>query len=376
MKPPVDWRSNESHWFVNPKLPVAELQSVRIAKENIVNIPGVIWIRSSGSTARDGIRFVALKKSAFLESARAVNQHIQASSDDVWLKVLPNFHVGGLAQWARATESSSQLIELDQWDVDNFCLEIKNHMATLSALVPTQVFDLVKANKKAPATLRAVIVGGDQLDPQLYHQGRELGWPLLPSYGMTEVASQIATASLESLSEGKFPQLEVLPHLNVHTDSEEILQIDSKALFLGDLLVDSQGLSHWSPRDQSQCFQSEDRVILDAGTIVFLERKSEMLKVKGELVSLQKIKKALEQIVSAEDKYLFKVFAGLSDRDGAEVLLVVEANEFLKWEKVVKRVNEKLAPYERMNSIYFVDVIPRSQLGKPRVAEVLKKLRR
>ena len=45
------------------------------------------------------------------------------------------------------------------------------------------------------------MTGGGALDPSLYKQARDLGWPLLPSYGLTECGSQVATASLSSASD-------------------------------------------------------------------------------------------------------------------------------------------------------------------------------
>ncbi len=80
-----------------------------------------------------------------------------------------------------------------------FAEEMNEGAVTLTSLVPTQVHDLVQCALACPPSLRAVVVGGAELDPVLGERARELGWPVLQSYGMTEAASQVATASLASL---------------------------------------------------------------------------------------------------------------------------------------------------------------------------------
>ena len=76
-------------------------------------------------------------------------------------------------------------------------LRLADRGVTHTSLVPTQVHDLVKADLRAPETLKAIVVGGGHLDAATGRLARTLGWPVLASYGMTEAASQIATQTLE-----------------------------------------------------------------------------------------------------------------------------------------------------------------------------------
>ena len=130
----------------------------------------------------------------------------------------------------------------------------------LGALVPTQVFDLVHAGRAAPASVRAIVVGGGALGSDLYTRARELGWPLLPSYGATECASQIATASLASLAADAFPELEILSHAEVRTDAEGRIAVRSPALLTG--YATAGGLQ--APK-RDGWWRSEDRGAVDSG---------------------------------------------------------------------------------------------------------------
>ena len=163
-----------------------------------------VWVATSGtsSDAPGRVRWVALSKQAFLASAGAVNAHLAATASDVWAHALPLFHVGGLGILARAHLSGARVVAAvrGRWEPSAFRDAAEGAGATLAALVPSQVHDLVQARLDSPSSLRAVVVGGARLEPSLYRAARERGWPCLPSYGLTETCSQVATASLESLS--------------------------------------------------------------------------------------------------------------------------------------------------------------------------------
>ena len=223
----IDWQSNESHVLLNPRAPIHERliwEPMTIAHQ----YPAHIWLMTSGSQQT---KLVALSKKALLTSAQAVNQHLQSTSLDIWINPLPTFHVGGLGIWARAYLSGAIVHPyLEKWSPHLFTEMSIKKKATLSALVPAQVYDLVLNHLRAPETLRAVIIGGGALQETLYKRARELGWPLLPSYGLTECASQVATAPLESLLEIHFPALDILSHIDIKLGDDGCFNIRSPAL--------------------------------------------------------------------------------------------------------------------------------------------------
>src|SRR5690606_28674444 len=138
-----------------------------------------------------------LSKEAVLCSAAAVNRHFQIDSSDIWINVLPTCHVGGDGIFVRAFFSGSSVInyfnEKIKWNPKAIVKRVGETKATLTALVPTQLHDLIKENIRAPESLRAVVIGGGALNSILESRGVELGWRLFPSYGLTECASQVAT---------------------------------------------------------------------------------------------------------------------------------------------------------------------------------------
>ncbi|MGI9239804.1 MAG: AMP-binding protein, partial [Verrucomicrobiales bacterium] len=71
------------------------------------NVDGAVSFYSSGTTG--DARCVIHSRAGLLASARAVNAHLDARTEDVWLCALPVFHVGGFGVYARAYCSGSMV---------------------------------------------------------------------------------------------------------------------------------------------------------------------------------------------------------------------------------------------------------------------------
>ncbi|MES2474668.1 MAG: AMP-binding protein, partial [Verrucomicrobiota bacterium] len=151
---------------------------------------GHVLFETSGSTGSP--KWIALSKEALLISAQAVNAHLQVTKHSCWGLALPTHHVGGFGVAARAWQAGCRMaVFAGKWNPSLFREEMAAHQVTHTSLVPTQVHDLVQAKLAAPASLRAIVVGGGHLDEATGQAARDLGWPVLASYGMTEACSQI-----------------------------------------------------------------------------------------------------------------------------------------------------------------------------------------
>lgn len=162
----IPWDAPSTEILLNPRMPSDEATRVRSLIERTAPLAAHVWLTTSGSTGR--LKPVALSKRALLVSAAAVNRHLESDAEDIWLNVLPTFHVGGLGIHARAHLSGARVVAVDAWSVETFVAALATHGVTLTALVPTQVFDLVRAERAAPPSLRALVVGGAALDERLY----------------------------------------------------------------------------------------------------------------------------------------------------------------------------------------------------------------
>jgi len=141
----IDFESGETAVLLNPRLPEETAGQVRERLARAPVPPGLVWLATSGS--RGPAKLVGLRREALLASAAAVNAHLEASVDDAWLLALPTFHVGGLGILARAHISGARVVEPFGevgWSAERFLDAVRTEGCRLSALVPTQLFDLVE----------------------------------------------------------------------------------------------------------------------------------------------------------------------------------------------------------------------------------------
>lgn len=333
----VDFQNRQSYVLKNPRLP-------KETQFPDVELPAHIWIATSGTTG--SIKWAALSKEALLHSASTVNAHFSIKEQDIWLNPLPSFHVGGLGIYARAHLTGSKVIPFHGWDPKAFHYQISLTKATLTSLVPTQLFDLIEANLKAPPTLRAVIIGGGYLDPSLFQKALALRWPVAPSYGMTECCSQIATA---------FPgqyQMQILPHVTLKGNP---LKVSSKSLLTA---YWTQGQLH-DPKEE-EWLQTEDLVEIENNHLKFLGRKNDWTKILGENVHLLPLQVLLDTLAKPQGIEAYLKF--LPDpRKGSRIALITTHTEPTS---LISQFNSQVMPYEKIDDCLLVPHIEKSALGK------------
>lgn len=378
----LEFESATADILLNPRWPQADESSLRTLAEQVTqerNLKSHFWIATSGSTATSisATKLVAISKEAVLNSARSVNLHLQVTAKDRWTQVLPTFHVGGLGIEARAFLSGAEVIRAfrdGRWDVDFFYQQLTDYQCTLSALVPTQVYDLVQKGFKSPPSLRAVVVGGGALDESLYQSARDLGWPLLPSYGMTETCSQIATASLDSLSSRDFPEVSLLSHAQARTNSEGFLEISATSLFTC-YAQNGSAPSSWDPK-QGLWFTTEDKGEVQNRSLQIQGRSKDYVKIGGEGTNVARLRTVLEQAAREQDSQWplrVTLLDMPSERLGSEIHMVSALDEKSS-ELLAQRYAERVLPFEKIRQIYYLKEIPRSDLGKILWGEVKRQL--
>ena len=113
---------------------------------------------------------------------------------DRWLLTLPLYHMGGLAIPLRSAMYGTAVIVEGAFEAGRTTEHIEEFEATGISLVPTMLKRLLDADWR-PALLRFALVGGAPTPESLARQALEAGVPLYTTYGMTETASQVATAT-------------------------------------------------------------------------------------------------------------------------------------------------------------------------------------
>lgn len=272
----------------------AEGERLRRELENI-DFTSHFAIFSSGTSSRELKGYVLYDK-AMEANARAVNEWFSLTSHDVWGLSLPVYHVGGLSVLVRARLLGNKIIDLRKWDPVRWHQTLTDEKVTITTIVPTQLYDLVRMNLAAPSNLNQLIVGGDFLPTALEMKARLLGWPVIRTYGMSEVCSQLAS--------GKKPgdKLEILPIHRVKVTEEGLLAVKSPALFSARFILGEKFTLTFVENlsDPEGFYLTEDRVELNRRTIRPLGRQNQEIKVAGHLTNVLVLKDSLASVLLQE----------------------------------------------------------------------------
>ena len=252
-----------------------------------------VMLFSSGTTSNN-LKGYAFTLEAIQINARAVNQYLGLSSKDQWGLALPEFHIGGYSVLHRSALLGKEAIFFGRWIPERFCDFINDKNITVSSLVPTQLYDLVVLKKYAPKNLKHIIIGGDFLGRELESLARQLGWPIVKSFGMTEVASQLgATREPFSMS------YELFDIHKMKVDTLQRLWVKSKSLFAYEFSFEKGSwLIHpaTNKMDTNGYFPLQDMgEISSFNTITPQGRLDHAVKRSGKLVDIMSLRQELDR---------------------------------------------------------------------------------
>jgi len=310
---------------------------------------------SSGTTGGD-LKGYAVSKEALFTNADAVNRHFKLTRSDVSGLSLPTYHIGGLSVLARADLLGNKVIDARKWDPENWNKKMSD--VSITTVVPTQMYDLVQRKLKPSKNLRYIIVGGDLLSSGLKDESMKLGWPVIRTFGMSEVCSQLASA--------KHPEsddLEILPIHQVKTDENKRLLVKSESLFtlqfkmgktfevqLAEELCDSDGY-----------YKTSDRAEIHGNTLRHLGRIGDEFKIAGHLVNFNTLRNELSTYLMKHDLFNKMEFSLQDDPRKGKKLVLLSLQKVP--ESSLLEISKLIAPV-KIDEVQEVSSFERTALGK------------
>lgn len=318
-------------------------------------------VLTSGSRAHP--KAVPLTLANHAASVRAIAARCGVGAADRWLLCLPLEHVGGLSIVLRGALLGSGVVLLPRFEPVAFREAIAAHGVTFASLVPRMLAKLLETDVVAPPQLRAVFIGGAPAEAALLGRARSAGWPVVPTWGMTEAASQLATpspaeAARMRFDDGPAPALPPLAGVSLRADDSGRLQVRGSMLFAGYRDGTEPG------PDAEGWFTTGDRGIVEPdGRVRVLGRADGVIISGGVNVELDAVGRLLRSCPLVEDAMAI----GLDDphwgqRIGAVVVTRLGRADGV--EALNDWARSHLAPAERPAQWRVVDRIPVSATGK------------
>jgi O-succinylbenzoic acid--CoA ligase len=298
---------------------------------------------TSGSTGTP--QAVPLSAGQIQASVQASAEHLGSVLDDAWLCPLPLHHIGGLSILFRCLASATTLVLAPgPFDAQRISQACQSGEITQLSLVPTQLERMLPSLQAAPLSprLRFVLLGGSSAHRDLLDACERLNLPVARTWGMTECASQIATAR-PSVLRGPLP---LLPGVRVRRDEPT-----------GRLLVEG-------PIAPDGAFLTRDLGSVGPEGVLVEGRVDDLVISGGENLSLSRITEALlghpevlDAVVLARPDPTWgeRPHAILVSRDVARPSLL-ELRDYLLERGLRKR--------EVPDVIQWVECLPRNEMGK------------
>ncbi len=150
-----------------------------------------LLLATSGTTGQP--RLVELTGENLASSARASCDHLELASNDRWLACLPLHHIGGLSVLLRCAWRGATAVLMERFSPVEAARLLHEQHITHVSLVPAMLHELLRQDLAPPPSLRVALLGGAPARQTLVEKALDRGWPVCPSYGLTEAASQVAT---------------------------------------------------------------------------------------------------------------------------------------------------------------------------------------
>ncbi len=333
--------------------------------------PDVIaYILTSGSTGPP--RAFGFTRYSLAASASAVANRLGLGPGDRWGLCLSPGHIGGLSLIVRAVMTGASVRLWPSFDAGAVARAILAGELTHLAIVPVMLQRVLARleGHPVPGSLRCVLVGGAAAPRALLDQACAAGLPIATTWGMTETASQVATAPPALARQHSGTAGLPLRGTEVRSGPGGTLQVRGPTL-ASVVIRGPGGPPEPLPTDRDGWFATRDLGRVDEDGLVWIEGRAGAIIVSGGLnVSPGEVERVIEALPGVREA----VVLGLPDEAWGEVVgAVVEAKPAAVTAAAVSRHCRKHLVRGRCPTrIVVVDDLPRTWTGKvmrPAVSE-------
>jgi O-succinylbenzoic acid--CoA ligase len=324
---------------------------------------------TSGTTGR--AKGACLTRRNFAASTVAALDRLGPAVCSRWLACMPLFHVGGMSILWRSLEFGGPVRLLPRFDANAVSDLLDAGDIEGVSLVPTMLSRLleVRSGRMAPPALRVLLLGGASASPELLARALALGYPVCPTYGLTEATSQVASAAPPGRGATRTSPMLPLADTELRIACEGRIGAPGE---VGEILVRGPTVMKGylnRPEDTERALRdgwlhTGDVGMLQAdGGLRVLDRLDDLIVSGGENVYPAEIEGVLLEHPSVAEAGV----TGIPDADlGTRVVawIVTAAGSEPDVDSLRRHCRESLAGFKQPKEFRFVSALPRNSLGK------------
>lgn len=293
--------------------------------------------------------------------------NIGLSEYDVWLCVVPIFHISGFSILVRSLLYGNEVKLYQKFEPDCIVDDIATGKVTIMSAVAVmleRVIDgLEKKGLTASPKFKLILAGGGPVPEKYLERSQQLGLRVAQTYGMTETSSQTATLSNEDAfrkigSAGKplfFNQIKIA-NTNLPFVEGEICIRGPHVTpgYIGRFAEKSSTIDGW--------LHTGDIGYLDEeGYLFVVDRRSDLIISGGENIYPAQIENVLLSHPAIQEAGV----CGIEDETWGQVpVAFVVLKEDVTKEEIVTFCHERLAKFKVPKDIHFVLKLPRNGSNK------------
>ncbi len=337
-----------------------------------------VVVTTSGTTGRP--KGVVLSAAALDASARAWISVLPPATG--WLLALGLGHVAGLGVVWRAIIAGVPIRVVDGTDPDGILAALEASPGRGSSpapshvsLVPTQLTRLLdRARSGPPDTLLAVPLGGGRVPPELVLRALDAGWPVVPTYGLSEAGSGVTALPTAEAHEAPESAGRPLPGVQVTIDEPD-------ADGIGEIIVaTSAGFSGYlgeAPRERQGPIRTGDLGRLDAvGRLVVVDRRTDRIVRGGENIAPAEVEAVLETHPAIAEAAVVARPDPVEGQVPVAAVVIEPGKRHPGFTALAAHARASVAGFKVPTSVVRVPALPRTSGGKLRRSEVRAMLER
>ena len=352
----------------NAQLPEASTKGFQdFTKENAVST----FLYTSGTTGKQKAAMLTHKN--LVVNSEQCYIALQARPDDIYMCVLPMFHVFAFTAcilmplWSGATISI-----LESFQPKEVIETLLKDEITIFMGVPSMYVVLLEAGKKNISfpKLRLAVSGGAALPVEIYRQGRKImRLPIVEGYGLTEASPAVSFNPPDGVQKEGSIGLPI-PDVECKIFNEDDNELPAGEV--GELVVcgDNVMLGYYNQPDETLktlrngWLHTGDLAKKDEdGYIYIVDRKKDMVIVAG----LNVYPREVEEVIYQHPKVKEAAVIGLADKlrgEYVKAFVVLKEGEECHSKELLRFMREKLAAYKLPRHIEFIDSLPKNSAGK------------
>ena len=336
------------------------------SKFNIDN-PALILF-TSGSSGKP--KAVLHTFNSLFKSVIATDSFSELAPSDIWLASLPFYHIGGFMILVRSLLIGSKVAFPDSLKYEEIKTSIEQFNPTHISFVPIILNRLLAGNIPPNKNLKLVYLGGGPSESKLCIEAFDKGWNIVKVFGSTETCSMITALHPNELKNKAESAGRPIGSNQIKIVDESGKQLEGKQI--GEIAVFSRALfkEYYKEPDltnnkiKEDWYYTGDFGWIDEQSFLYPEsRREDLIVTGGENVSSAEIEAAIKSNPFIEDVFVF----GIENSHWGQTVAAViktQLNCSISKDELNSYLKEKIAGYKIPKEFYFVDTIPKNEMGK------------